>query len=258
MISKKKTKRNPISQTYFYSGTGNTFLIQYNDSKAESAKAPSAKEVVKSCRKYKADGFVVINKNNQKFYWDFLNNDGSFAAFCGNAARCVSDLLFKKTGKSKVQFTADRLRVVGTKKPGKQVSVRFTKKIKKKSVLLRLDAKTRVPGIFLDSGVPHFVLMAEKNKILAKKIRGHHFFGKGGTNVTFVDKYSESKMDAITFERGVEDFTLACGTGAIAAAAALGTKKTLIKMPGGVLKVEINKNEITLTGKVSLLKKINI
>ncbi len=258
MISKKTIKRSPTNQTYFYSGTGNTFLIQYKDSTDAGVKNPTATEMVKNCRKYRADGFVVINKNNKKVYWDFLNNDGSFAAFCGNAARCVSDLLFKKTGKSKVEFVADRLKVVGTKKPRNHVSVRFVKKITKKSVQLKLDAKTYVPGIFLDSGVPHFVVMTEKNKNLAKKIRKHPYFGKGGTNVTFVNKYSDNKMDAVTFERGVEDFTLACGTGAIAAAAALGAKKTLIKMPGGVLNVEINKNRITLTGKVSLLKKINI
>lgn len=258
MISKQKIKRSLINQTYFYSGTGNTFLIQYNDSAMGIVKSPSAKEMVKHCRKYKADGFVVINKNDKKVYWNFLNNDGSFAAFCGNAARCVSDLLFKKMGKSKVQFTADRLKVIGTKKSGKQVSVCFSKKITKESVQLKLDSKTTVPGIFLDSGVPHFVVMTERNKNLARKIRRHPCFGKGGTNVTFVDKYSDIKMDAVTFERGIEDFTLACGTGAIAAAAALGAKKTLIKMPGGVLNVEINKNRITLTGKVSLLKKIKL
>ncbi len=258
MISKKTTKRSPTNQTYFYSGTGNTFLIQYRDTAAEIKKKPTENEMVMLCRKHKADGFVIINKSDKKVYWDFLNNDGSFAAFCGNAARCVADLLFKKTGKSTVQFTADRLKVKGTKKPGNQVSVRFTKKIVKKSIQLKLNASTTVPGTFLDSGVPHFVVMTEKNKNLAGKIRKHPYFGKGGTNVTFVDKYSDFKMDAITFERGVEDFTLACGTGAIAAAAALGSKKTLIKMPGGVLNVEINKNEIILTGKVSLLKKINI
>lgn len=257
MISKKKTKRNQTKETFFYSGTGNTFLIQYHDL-AFFEKKPSIKEMIKSCRKYKADGFVIINKNKQKFYWDFINNDGSHAAFCGNAARCVSDLLFRKTKSTKVFFVADYLRVSGFRKPQGQVSVKFHKKIIKTSKPLLLNSKITVPGIFLDSGVPHFVVMADKNVKLARQIRKHPYFGKGGTNVTFVNKHSKSKLDAVTFERGVEDFTLACGTGAIAAAAALGSKKTLIKMPGGVLKVEIDKTEITLTGKVSILKKINL
>jgi diaminopimelate epimerase len=101
---------------------------------------------------------------------------------------------------------------------------------------------------FVNTGVPHLVqkihnLEDRANlKDMAREVRSHKELGAAGSNVTFYVENSPGKIEAVTFERGVEDYTLACGTGAVAAAKAHAyeSKKEHIevKMPGGKLEVD--------------------
>jgi diaminopimelate epimerase len=112
---------------------------------------------------------------------------------------------------------------------------------------------------FVNSGVPHAVITVKKLKLddslreLARFFQKHSRFRPKSTNVTFLQKAS-GKILAASFERGVEDFTKACGTGAVAAAfsfwAANNESKSLLKvqLPGGLLRVELSGDQPLLQG----------
>ena len=106
-------------------------------------------------------------------------------------------------------------------------------------------------GFFCNTGVPHLVLEIKRladypeKKEMARALRSHPDFGSAGTNVTFIEFLPETfKVKAVSFERGVEDFTAACGTGAMAAAFYNLKKqkcaKTEVEMPGGMLIMDVS------------------
>ena len=99
-----------------------------------------------------------------------------------------------------------------------------------------------VRGMLINSGVPHFVVDINPDAELAKELRKAKELSPEGANITFISYDGTETMGAITFERGVEGFTLACGTGAIAAAAFYKNKiknenKQFIDMPGGLFEI---------------------
>ncbi|MBI2027286.1 MAG: hypothetical protein HYS98_05740 [Deltaproteobacteria bacterium] len=92
--------------------------------------------------------------------------------------------------------------------------------------------------------MPHAILSGKKFIHEASKI-GHHEAFAQGANVNFVEHTGKNELKVVTFERGVEDFTLACGTGAIACAIIFSKRKQVqspvtVKMPGGILKVSFD------------------
>jgi diaminopimelate epimerase len=104
---------------------------------------------------------------------------------------------------------------------------------------------------FVNSGVPHLVMQlstykhATELKELARKARSHTSLAPTGSNVTFYVKEKKGVIKAVTFERGVEDYTQACGTGAVAAAYVEFKKShernLEVHMPGGTLSIQISK-----------------
>lgn len=244
-----------------YCGTGNDFLIVDIRGKKENFEHHAqgmSRDVwaKKLCDRHfglGADGLVLIeNSESQDFKWDFYNSDGSSAEMCGNAARCVgkwavqhaSDILKNKKSVS-VETLAGPISIEVTDQGLFQVKMSPIQKAEFKQKLL-FD-KQDIVYSFVDSGVPHAVIELnqlsdmEAKKPLARFLRNHSQFGAKGTNVTFYSRRSESEIDAVSFERGVEDFTLACGTGAVAAAYDLykQTKRGEIKvhLPGGELQI---------------------
>ena len=108
-----------------------------------------------------------------------------------------------------------------------------------------------VHGFYCDTGVPHLVIECqqivtdEQLKQRARELRSHIDFMPRGTNVTYVKLERDAKnVKAVSYERGVEDFTLACGTGAAAAAAYnfkfRGALQTEVEMPGGTLIMDLS------------------
>jgi diaminopimelate epimerase len=98
-------------------------------------------------------------------------------------------------------------------------------------------------GYFVNTGVPHFVLPQAPDRELAVQLRKVTDFGPPGANITFVEDLRDDFLRAVTFERGVEDWTRACGTGAVAAAMYLqsinGQQDSIqVQMPGGLLKIQ--------------------
>ncbi len=187
-----------------------------------------------------ADGLVVMETISATHSrWQFFNSDGSHAAMCGNAARAAAAWL-KHEGKNFPHHleTGFGEVVLGehvvTDPPGFTARVPYGRKplaIVPIAVDLTHDTTGTVVGgaKLIDTGVPHAVvelsdsvlkLALERKEILtslAAKLRWPKEAGSGGSNITFFSRIGTS-IESVTFERGVEDLTLACGTGVLAAA----------------------------------------
>lgn len=201
------------------------------------------------------DGLVVLKENGKfLFSCDFYNKDGSMAEMCGNAACCVS-------------FYAQSLSYpLGAFRLGEEIiSCALNGGIVLNKALVPIadfvyDFNGRpVSFTFIKPGVPHGVIecsfkedsVSFKDKAVLKKIAQTLRFknpeNNKGMNVSFFQIEKEGQLEAITYERGVENFTLACGTGALAVAFVYLSKYRMkhlkaifINMPGGELKVQLD------------------
>ena len=224
---------------------GNSFLIA--DTLKNTKISNRKNTAIQLCNQYpnaKIDGLIVLDLTvGYDFIWDFYNRDGSSAEMCGNAARCVY-LYFQKIVKPKerINFLSKAGEVTVEKTKDHRISVNMP---------LITNIKREGKAFFVNTGVPHVVIdsVANTEDVAAFRSRPE----PNGSNVTFLQG-----TQAVTFERGVEDYTLACGTGAVAAAVRLycefGNQKSLIKMPGGNLEVQISnlQNSPKLIGSASL------
>lgn len=232
------------------SGAENTFLIadlfdaelsKKISSWSSEKKAEFTKKVCTGFFGLNTDGVLFLRpEKNYDFAWDFFNADGSSAEMCGNAARCATVYFHEFIErKDKVHFHTLAGSITGEFLAVDRASVEMTK-ISEVHPHVQLENED---GFFVNTGVPHYVLAKPPQKALAQKLRFHPHFGKSGSNITFVETVSETEAKAVTFERGVEDFTQACGTGAVAAAAFLAHQNQnknsfRIQMPGGLLEVQ--------------------
>jgi diaminopimelate epimerase len=254
---------------YKYSGAGNSFLIvdltedhsgelgNFKIKKKEERSAFS-KALCSGLMDMQADGMIFLEYakiNNEIFFleWDFYNADGSTAEMCGNACRCVGAFVFdfkSKYEKIEILTLAGNVRVEKLSS-NNQFAVQMPKiKLAPQSLLLNVDGQF-VEGVFLNTGVPHFVIECkEKESIISqtelwRKIRFHQTFQPKGTNVSLYCQNPSGIIFAATYERGVEDITLACGTGAVAVGRVLAKKNKLSKidleMPGGKLQIDFPK-----------------
>lgn len=170
-----------------------------------------------------SDGLIFYRKVDSATYsMHFFNPDGSKASFCGNGLRC----LFFKTHAEKI-ITEVGVYTGFIEKNCVEILVPFPKH--KGKYELSIEGKA-YSFDWIDSGVDHILLPAldlfdPSLKQIARKLRSHPFFEKG-TNVNFISYQEDVKMR--TYERGVEDFTLACGSGAMACFSSLNEKKKRI------------------------------
>ncbi len=240
-----------------YSGAGNTIILA-EDGVHENKKIEFTKKV---CSATNTDGVLFLSPGNSAgvdYSWDFYNADGSSAEMCGNAARCATQFCIEelKLKKEKITFQTKAGKIFCSQISEDQYSVEMPEIQIKNSNLQLPENFAGEKFFFVDTGVPHLVVEKdflqrisakdENFKSWAKSLREHKEFQPHGTNVTFVCVQNNVKH-AITFERGVEDFTKACGTGAMAAAVYFSEKKSeklyQINMPGGLLKVELIKGK---------------
>ena len=234
-----------VIKTHLISGAGNTFHIVSELSNSSPTMLWSIDEkralAQKICSKYFADGFIFL-KNKENLTWNFFNNDGSKAEMCGNATRCVgfylSEIIKDQKSDWILQTTAGPIQIL--KITANSYQVRMTP--------IRYLQSTK--GFYCNTGVPHLVrevadLALYLNlKSEAAALRNDVEFRPQGTNVTYVQLLDDkNSIKAISYERGVEDFTQACGTGALAAAAfnlmKRGSLETQVEMPGGTLMMNL-------------------
>lgn len=245
-------------------GAGNDFIIIEG-----SALNKNRKNFVKKiCNRHfgiGADGVVFLDRPKNKenhFCWDFYNSDGSSAEACMNASRCVVkyvSVYWKAKGVIRFESVSGVVRGMVQKE---QVQLELSKgNDAPERVTVECEGK-QIKGYFMNTGVPHFVVHEKKWTPhlwtnLAKTIQEHKYFGSKKTNVTFFRTKTLNKIQAITFERGVCNWTLACGTGAVAAAQVQlflrGGRSIEIEMPGGVLQFTLDKQENYLKGPAKIV-----
>ena len=208
------------------SGTGNDFiLIDHRTPFLAKEEMPAfARAVCERRISVGADGLILIeNSENADFRWQFLNADGSWAEMCGNGARCAARFAHDR-GIAPARMRFETVAgIIEAEVTGQSVKLKMTA-----PTGLRLNEKLLVNGQepvvhSLNTGVPHAVLFMEditQAPVLdwGKLIRFHERFQPAGTNVNFVQQLGGNGLIVRTYERGVEGETLACGTGAVAAA----------------------------------------
>ena len=243
------------------SGAGNTFALL--DARDSSVWKNLEKNVHKSRSEFAqiicdkvlgvcTDGFLLIEKGSEgfDFNWDFYNNDGSSAEMCGNAARCAARFCHENFAKDlkTIRFKTGAGLVTAEIKADGRICVRMpAAKIIKEKIELKTNASSE-EFTLVNTGVPHLVQKihnfkdAGDLKEMARECRHHADLKPAGANVTFYSLTEENKILAVTFERGVDDYTLACGTGAVAAAMVFakesGNKTVDVHMPGGSMEIQ--------------------
>lgn len=234
---------------YKYHGAGNDFIII--DNRVLDWR-PKKEEVAFICDRHfgiGADGLMLLTeKPGYDFYMAYYNSDGGESTMCGNGGRCM------------IAFAAS-LGLSGSEAHFLAIDGEHTGKIvqKGKDRIIRLKMKDVVVDeitddyIFLNTGSPHYVVFAKEVESLdiieeARKIRYNERFRKEGTNVDFAEIRGDS-LFVRSYERGVEDETLSCGTGVTASVLAYAVKYPQAKMysdvqtRGGMLRVEFQRKE---------------
>ena len=205
--------------------TGNDFIIVDNRKAALKGSLQAfAKSICDRKRAAGADGLLVIEPSKKAdFRMRIFNPDGSEAEMCGNGSRCAALYAYRKKIAG-LKMTIDTIAgILNAGVKGDVVKVRLTEPKDIKWNLCLVINKCPYKVKFVDTGVPHtiyFVDDLEKVDVreLGASIRYHPEFSPRGTNADFVKVAGRGAIKVRTYERGVEDETLACGTGAVASA----------------------------------------
>jgi diaminopimelate epimerase len=206
-------------------GAGNDFILFDNRS---GDIVLDRNQIALLCDRHRgigADGILLLEKptNSADFRMRYFNADGGEAEMCGNGARCFARFANKVGGqKEKISFETPA-GVISAELKGNSVTLRMTEPT---DLRLKIDlpiASDNKTVHFINSGVPHVVIPIPKIdeadvRRVGAAIRYHKMFSPNGTNVNFIEKRGPNKIAIRTYERGVEDETLACGTGIVASA----------------------------------------
>lgn len=264
---------------YKYQGTGNDFIMIDNRDNSFSEKQKKDKDFIeKLCHRrfgIGADGLILIENPKDKategdFVMVYFNSDGNPSSMCGNGGRCAVAFAYRLgvfEGKETTFMAFDGLhfaKVTSVKKSENEISTEVELQMGDVSEIeIHTDSQNTY---FLNTGSPHYVSFLGTEKMTTdlenyevvaegKKVRYNERFKKEGTNVNFVvNTANNSEKNSIfvrTYERGVEDETLSCGTGVTACALAyslydknlntdLKTNLVHIKTLGGNLKVRFD------------------
>ncbi|NYB73247.1 diaminopimelate epimerase [Sedimentibacter hydroxybenzoicus DSM 7310] len=246
---------------YKMQGAGNDFII-INNMKLNIPvyKLPSiAKKLCQRKLSIGADGFMVVDypEGDADFKMRFFNRDGSEGEMCGNGARCISRYAYVNNLVGKKMTFETGAGIIHSE----VIEGRLVKVLLNKPEVIKLDNDIEIDGIKYECsyielgnpGLPHAVVkydlqQADESKLreAGKKIRYYEGFPKGA-NVNFFEVMDKNSALVKTYERGVEDFTLACGTGSASTAVALMLKGYLtgdrakIVVDGGELFVEVER-----------------
>lgn len=233
---------------YKYQGTGNDFVMI--DNRSNFFPKDNIKLIEHLCdRRFGigADGLILLeNDAETDFRMVYYNSDGNQSSMCGNGGRCLVAFAKKL---NLIQNETTFIAVDGLHHAS--ISDDEIVSLQMKSVDF---VKMTSDYVFLDTGSPHHVQLVDdlehfKVKERGSEIRYGDLYGKVGSNVNFVEQISENSFAIRTYERGVEDETLSCGTGATAVAIAMNalgkTNSTTIQIQvqGGKLEVSFDKNE---------------
>ena len=239
------------------SGSGNDFIVIDNREKLVP-ESQLNRLVIGTCRRKMsvgADGVILVEASDAvDFKWRFFNADGSLADMCGNGARCVARFAFIR-GIAGRQMAFETMAGIITARVGDDaVLIRMTDPTDVKTGVVIDVAGTPLTVASIKTGVPHVVVGVDDIEAVdvvatGRLLRHHDAFAPDGTNANFVTVNKNGKIYIRTYERGVEDETLACGTGNVAAALILAhdhqmvSPVTLTTRSGSALTVHFKRQE---------------
>jgi diaminopimelate epimerase len=200
-----------------------------------------------------ADGVIVLGEDTDTdFTFRIFNADGSEAEMCGNGARCAA-LFAHQQGIAKTPMRFKTLAgIIGARIDGEDVAIEMTEPFGLETDIAIDVLDKHLIAHFINTGVPHAIIFTdaldnEPVADLGPAIRFHSRFLPAGTNADFVQVLDHNRIRVRTYERGVEDETLACGTGAAASAiiskhlGKVSSTPVLVTMKGGELKIDFTK-----------------
>lgn len=268
-------------QFWKMNGAGNDFILINNlEEHLPEEKLPQlAKSLCQRHLSIGADGLMVVDapKAGGDYRMLFFNSDGSVGEMCGNGARCICRYGYEKGlagEEQRVETTAGLV-------TGQRIDRRMYRIRLNDPTTVKLDYPVEVDGVRYacsyvelgDPGIPHAVVpyaglrQADENELreLGRAIRWHSAFPKGA-NVNFYELIGEDQVYERTFERGVEDFTYACGTGTGSLVTVLTLQGKVsgrgvrVSMTGGELTVDIDRvhshiTNLYLTGPTNIVCK---
>ena len=262
-------------------GAGNDFIVLNNltEHLPEEAFPALARQLCERHLSIGADGLIVVDaaQGRGDYRMRFYNSDGSLGEMCGNGARCVCRYGYE-TGLAGETQTVETTAGIVT---GVRISQRLYRVRLNDPSVVKLNCPVEVDGVSWpcsyvelgNPGIPHAVVpypelrTAEENLLreLGRKLRFHPAFPKGA-NVNFYELTGEDTLYERTFERGVEDFTYACGTGTGSVVTVLtlqgkvSGKAVKVRMPGGELIIDAKRRgsrveRLFLTGPTNIVCK---
>lgn len=245
---------------YKYQGTGNDFVMV--DNRKLTFPAEDEQMIKHLCDRRTgigADGLILLQDHDEyDFEMVYFNADGRLGSMCGNGARCT------------VRF-AKQLGVIEDVAYFLAADGEHQATIEREQIQLKMGDVTGVERIeqdfYLNTGSPHYVRFVDNVRDLdvyaeGRAVRYNDRFEAKGTNVNFVERLSEDTIYVRTYERGVEDETLSCGTGVTACALVAGMRgmesPVRVKTPGGNLQVSFEQHGdsfryVYLTGPAKLV-----
>ena len=237
---------------YKYQGTGNDFVMV--DNRSEFFPKKDIKLIEKLCdRRFGigGDGLILLeNDSVTDFKMVYYNSDGNQSSMCGNGGRCL--VAFAK----KLNVIQNNTTFIAT--DGLHHATITDDGLVSLQMIDVTKVKVNPEYVFMNTGSPHHVQIVDdlENydiKENGARIRYGDLYGKAGSNINFVKQIDENTFSLRTYERGVEDETLSCGTGATAVAIAMNVlgktnaSSINLNVQGGKLIVSFDKNDSIFT-----------
>ena len=255
---------------WYMNGAGNDFMVL--DARGKTLEYSSLAKAL--CKLAGADGFMAVTESEiADFQLHFYNADGSRGEMCGNGSRCICRFAYENgiAGET-ITVQTDAGLVYGRRIDESQYRVQLNN-----PGILDLQRKETAAYVELGCpGVPHGVMevpglmweQREQLRRMAKSLRYDPAFPKGA-NINLYTWLGEEHIRILTYERGVEDYTLACGTGtastacALFAAGKLPGKRLVAENPGGTLTVDIEETDgeisaVFLQGPTEIVETMSI
>lgn len=247
-------------------GAGNDFVLLDNRA-GDLALTPE--QIARVCDRHRgvgADGVLVLERptNGADFRMRYYNADGGEAEMCGNGARCFARFADRAAGPLEKLSFETPAGVIGAQLIGELVTLQMSEPNDLRLGLEVLVGGEKIAASYVDSGVPHVVVPVAKVdevdvRSLGSTLRHHSMFAPRGANANFSEQRGPRSIAIRTYERGVEDETLACGTGVVASALIFAAHENVpgpidvLVRGGDTLQVDFSREQdqfrnVTLTG----------
>ncbi len=250
------------------SGAGNDFVVVDNRAGIITDASTFARFVCRRRHNIGADGLLLLeNSSKADFLMKYYNADGSNAGMCGNGGRCLSKFAFDIGAVQTNYFTFEAF---GHIYRAERLESNIYELVMKNPSAPIHGQNIVIPGEtiignYINTGTDHSVIFLDDNPHIGtmetvsvagigKMVRYHTIYAPGGTNVNFVLRTGANQITIRTYERGVEEETLACGTGSVASAL-LSSHKYQMESPidvivksGEILTISFEKKNESFTG----------